>query len=84
MEGKFHVTTKTNYSFSLGVSGTQAWRMRGSGLQLCQGRFILDIRRSFFKEKVVKHWNSLPREVVESPFLGVFIECVGMALQDML
>lgn len=49
--------------------------------QLHQGRFNLDIRNSFFMERVVKHWNSLPRKVVESPFLGIFTECVGKGLQ---
>lgn len=52
--------------------------------QVAPGKFGLDIKKNFFMERLVKHWNQLPRKVAESPSLEIVNRCVDMALRDVV
>ena len=51
-------------------------------LQVVPGRFKLDIRRSFFSDRVVVHWHRLARMAVKTSSLEVFQNCGDVALKD--
>ena len=59
-------------------------RTKGNGLKLRQGRFRLDIRRNFFTQKVVTHWNRVPKEAVDAPSLETFKARLDVALGSLV
>jgi len=59
-------------------------RTRANGFKLKEGRFRLDIRKKFLTMRVVKHWNRLPREVVDAPSLAVFEARLDGALSNLV
>jgi len=46
-------------------------KMRSDEHKLKHRKFQLNIRKSSFTIRVVRHWNRLPRGVVESPSLKI-------------
>ena len=59
-------------------------RMRRNGFTLEEGRFRLDIRKKSFTVRVVRHWNRLPREVVNAPSLEAFKARMDGALSNLV
>ncbi|KGL98787.1 hypothetical protein N301_02687, partial [Charadrius vociferus] len=55
-----------------------------NGFKLEKGRFKLDIRKKFFTVRVVRHWNMLPREAVDTPSLKVFKARLDGALGNLV
>lgn len=62
----------------------QCNKTRGDGFQLKEGRFRLDLRKKFFRMRLVIHWPRLPREVVDLPSLVTFQVRLDRALTNLI
>jgi len=68
---------------SLSTWGDSDWT-KGNSFKLRQGRFRLDFRRNFFSQRVVTHWNRLPKEAVDAPSLEAFKARLDVALGSLV
>ena len=44
----------------------------------------MDVRRKFFTQRVVTHWNRLPKEAVDAPSLETFKARLDVALGSLV
>ena len=59
--------------------------MIGHGVMaLKEGRFRSAIRKKFLTVRMVRHWNSLPREVVDAPSLEVYKASLDRTLSNLV
>jgi len=49
-----------------------------------QGRVRFDIWRIFFTQRVVSHWNRLPKEALDAPTLEAFKARLDVALGSLV
>jgi len=59
-------------------------RTKGNSFKLKEGRFRLDIRKTFFTMRVVRHWHRLPRKVADAPSLETFKARLDGDLSDLI
>ena len=59
-------------------------RTWGNGFKLEEGKCRLDVRRKFFTQRVVRHWNRLPHKAVNAPSLEVFEARLDGALSSLV
>ncbi|KFZ53803.1 hypothetical protein N321_03183, partial [Antrostomus carolinensis] len=55
-----------------------------NGFKLREGRFWLGMRSKFFTQRVVRHWDRLPRKAVDAPSLEAFRARLDGALGSLI
>ena len=66
---------RSEWRAALSSALCDSYRARGNGMELCMERGG-GVRERSFTEKVVRHWNRLPRAVVMAPRLLELNKCL--------
>jgi len=56
--------------------------LRGHDTELFKRRFILDVRKFVFSNRVINSWNSLPTQCVNCNTVDTFKKYVSIALES--
>ena len=59
-------------------------RRRGNGFKIKVGKLRLDIKKKLSIIRVVRHWNRMPREVVDAPSLKVTQDQAGWESEHLI
>ena len=59
-------------------------RIRGNGFKIKVGKLRLDIKKKLSIIRVVRHWNRMPREVVDAPSLKVTQDQAGWESEHLI
>lgn len=60
--------------WSQALLSSAQWEYRGHKLE--RRKFCLNTKQNFLTVRVTRHWNKLPREVMQSSFLEIFRTCL--------
>jgi len=58
--------------------------MRDNSFKVKEGRLRLDTRKKFFRVRVVRHWQRLPRGMIDVPSLETFRARLDGALSNLI
>jgi len=56
----------------------------GNRQKLEHRKFHTNVQKNLFTVRMTEHWNSLPKEAVESPSLAILKICLGTFLLNLL
>ena len=70
--GYRQTVTKTGNWNVCSASSEDPYQLRGNNRRIYKVRSRGEIRRNFFSQRVVDHWNKLPQEIIAADSVNIF------------